>query len=386
MSQSDISSYNEPAHREGILVGLRDENLEGFEDFIGSIDADIGSEIGFALLHFSSELKNAKGFNVADDSFKKKAAMFVRMAAGAFKNCAARGNVNSQQMFIDFVLYGVYPASEEINTSAFRYVTENSSRDVCLEEINPSSSSSSSSAAGVVPPKLNGRFDEIYANVYRHGWLGQEKNLDKAVEILKRMAEKSNAGSDERNSDPSLVYGAASTAHTTLASMCVAGEGPYAALPEPERLDQAFDHAKIAADSNDPKGHYIMGVLYSKKTPEDLKKSYEHYQIAASQGHPESQYNLGVFYFSGKVDGVPMDLQKAAQMFHQSAMQGFPLAQVNLGNMYVNGHGVERDLDKAEMWYTHASRNVDASGLLEELKELREKEKKGNQQQQEQQK
>lgn len=77
-------------------------------------------------------------------------------------------------------------------------------------------------------------------------------------------------------------------------------------------------------------------------------------RLLADQGNPKAQHNLGAMYMVGQ--GVERDLQKAILWFKKSAEQGEVLAQHNLGVIYLQG--VEKqpaNLVEAAHWFTMAA-------------------------------
>lgn len=78
------------------------------------------------------------------------------------------------------------------------------------------------------------------------------------------------------------------------------------------------------------------------------KLSFEIYNILADKGIAEAQYNIS-FMFN--------DLEKQIKYLTFAADQGYHYALSQLGYIYENGHGVERNIDKAVELYTLAGQN-----------------------------
>jgi TPR repeat protein len=82
------------------------------------------------------------------------------------------------------------------------------------------------------------------------------------------------------------------------------------------------------------------------------------YRSAAEQNDPKAQYNLGLCYLKGT--GVPKDEAEAARWFRKAAEQGHVWAQCNLGRCYAQGLGVTQDHTEALKWYRKAAEQKDA--------------------------
>lgn len=82
--------------------------------------------------------------------------------------------------------------------------------------------------------------------------------------------------------------------------------------------------------------------------------SKEELQKMADAGNAEAQMRLAVMYYTGSMDGKP-DLKKARYWYEKAAAQDQPTALFNLGVMYEKGEGVEKDADKALVYYCRAA-------------------------------
>jgi len=78
------------------------------------------------------------------------------------------------------------------------------------------------------------------------------------------------------------------------------------------------------------------------------KLSFQLYNTLADKGIAEAQYNVS-FMFN--------NLEKQIKYLTFSANQGYHHALSQLGSIYENGHGVERNIDKAVELYTLAGQN-----------------------------
>ena len=64
--------------------------------------------------------------------------------------------------------------------------------------------------------------------------------------------------------------------------------------------------------------------------------------------------------------------ETALKLFEKAAAQGHGLAQYHIGQMYDYGHGVERNINKAILWYKLAAdKGIDAA--ISRLRVLKEK-------------
>ena len=100
--------------------------------------------------------------------------------------------------------------------------------------------------------------------------------------------------------------------------------------------------------------------VLSSPTLEDLT-------LCAEQGDAAAQFSLGWAYgwfldhrlpnpHENRGGGlVPEDDEEAVRWFRLAADQGHANAQFMLGIMYTRGHGVQRDLTLAHMWYALSS-------------------------------
>ena len=78
------------------------------------------------------------------------------------------------------------------------------------------------------------------------------------------------------------------------------------------------------------------------------KLSFQIYNILADKDIAEAQYNIS-FMFN--------NLEKQIKYLTLAASQGYHHALSQLGSIYENGHGVERDIDKAVELYIIAGQN-----------------------------
>ncbi|MEA1898796.1 MAG: tetratricopeptide repeat protein [Bacteroidota bacterium] len=73
----------------------------------------------------------------------------------------------------------------------------------------------------------------------------------------------------------------------------------------------------------------------------------------AKSGDAQAQFELGIVYFEG--NDVDKNYEKAMIWFEKSGSQGNANAQNKLGFMYLLGRGVEKDMKLAAFWYRKAA-------------------------------
>ncbi len=107
----------------------------------------------------------------------------------------------------------------------------------------------------------------------------------------------------------------------------------------------------------EPKGQ-LLGIPFPEKSAKEYgtagdayynKKNYKmavkEYEQGARMGHDGCQNMLGSCYYNGH--GVEKDLNRARKLYEDSARQNNSSAIYNLGVMYVYGNGVKKDVTKA---------------------------------------
>ena len=82
---------------------------------------------------------------------------------------------------------------------------------------------------------------------------------------------------------------------------------------------------------------------------QDLNEAAIHYRKAAEQNYLPAQTSLGELMYASQ------DFEEAFGWFLMSAYQGDAAGAYNLGKMYAEGNGVEKNLNKAVYWITHAA-------------------------------
>lgn len=146
------------------------------------------------------------------------------------------------------------------------------------------------------------------AQLYNSEWSGEYRDLDKALEILSRLAQ------DARWNDDSRLQ-------------------------------------------------FEMGLNYMQRG--DMRTAYEWWEKSAQSGNRIAQNNMGVRYEHG--EGVARDYRRAMVWFLLSAKHNYNTACKNIGVMYEKGLGMESNERKAKKWYIRALRPGKREETLEWL-------------------
>lgn len=85
----------------------------------------------------------------------------------------------------------------------------------------------------------------------------------------------------------------------------------------------------------------------------------DYLEFAAAEGNVEARLVLGQQYLTGEEE-ARKDEKKAFEFFGRAANSGSGYGKYCLGFMYGNGLGVEKDLQKAVIWYVMAASQGDA--------------------------
>ncbi len=118
-----------------------------------------------------------------------------------------------------------------------------------------------------------------------------------------------------------------------------------------ENAKKALAELESGADvSRPPSGTPEQGAV------DDLKQL----MAKAEQGDLGAQNDLGFRYERGQ--GVEKNLEKAVMWYRKAADAGYALAQNNLGIMYRNGAGVEKSDEEALKWFRKSAEQGHAGG------------------------
>jgi len=139
----------------------------------------------------------------------------------------------------------------------------------------------------------------------------------------------------------------------TMAFAASYEEGKQAYLDKD--YDRALEILKPLAEQGNTNAQVTMGLMYDygHGVPADPVEAIKWYKLAAEQGVPVVQHDLGVKYFQGQ--GVEQNYLEAAKWWEMSANAGLADSQFNLGLMYYRGIGIPRDFDKAAKLFTQAA-------------------------------
>jgi TPR repeat protein len=120
-----------------------------------------------------------------------------------------------------------------------------------------------------------------------------------------------------------------------------------------KKLDkQAINMLSTLAENNDVFSHYLLGRIYSFKGEEFAEKSFKYFKEASEQGFNSAYASVGIMYLRG--DGVERDYQHAFKWLKKSADCNIGLAQFLLAEMYRKGQGTEPNYRLAVKYYQYA--------------------------------
>jgi TPR repeat protein len=181
--------------------------------------------------------------------------------------------------------------------------------------------------------------DHALGVMYLDGY-GVEKNIPKAVELLRKSAEQNY---------PEALF--------KLASLYARG---VAVTPDNKPdMQKAAEFARKAAEQGHIEAEYNLATLYAagKGVENNVNEAAKWYLKAAEAGHPTAQSNIGVLYANGKA--FPQDMNEAIKWWRRAAEQGQATAQYNLGQALQAGKAVPQDKIEAYKWYTLATSGGD---------------------------
>jgi TPR repeat protein len=159
-----------------------------------------------------------------------------------------------------------------------------------------------------------------------------EKELARAVELLREASNEGNAAAEE-----------------ALALCYLDGIGVKKSVEEAVKwLSQSSEHGY-------PEAEFKLASLYARGfgVTQDFTRAAELARKAAEAGHVEAEYNLATLYASGR--GVPRSATNAAFWFKKAAEAGHPTAQSNVGVLYASGKVFEKNFAEAVRWWRKAA-------------------------------
>ena len=120
----------------------------------------------------------------------------------------------------------------------------------------------------------------------------------------------------------------------------------------------AEQHLRRAAKLGNTKALVALGDGYASEVFGSRRTqvlAITFYRAAVKRDDPSGMERLGFAYLTGEY-GVHQDYPKAEKWLRRSAAKGDSDAMVDLGNMYCTGNGVDKNVDKAHIWYARAAR------------------------------
>ena len=214
------------------------------------------------------------------------------------------------------------------------------------------------------------------AECYYHGWGGVEEDEEKAFEIWKDIADKSqyppaqhsvgvcyeHGEGVERDISQALTYYhvaaslGQSEAQNNIANCLKMGRG----VGKDE--DAAATWYKKAAEQGNMRAHFNLGVMFHEgkaatllaATEDPQKDAVACFRHAASRGHAGAHYWLGLCYERGS--GVSPDPKSALVWFTGAAKSDHGAAMFKCGNCFEHGEGTNIDIRQAVHWYRKAAK------------------------------
>ena len=165
----------------------------------------------------------------------------------------------------------------------------------------------------------------------------QKRNWDKALKLLKPLADEGNRVAQER-----------------IGRLYERGK----AVPADFRV--ALDWYQKSADQGDALAEAHVGRIYRSGGfggRADFATALKYYRESAAKGVAVAQLGLGSMYKAG--EGVPESETEAVAWFRKAAAQGDAMAQMNLASMYRYGRGVPKDIKEAQRLLKLAAAGTD---------------------------
>lgn len=183
-----------------------------------------------------------------------------------------------------------------------------------------------------------------------------EKNLKRALFILKKMSEKGDMNASylagllyERGEGVGQDFNTAKKFY--LKSVKQGNSHGYNRIGycykngfgiDPNN-SKAFEYHQKAADLGNADALSNIGFCYEHEigVKKDYTKAFEYFKKAASLGNSHGLSNLGLCYEDGT--GVDQDFSKAVKYLKEAANLGCPISSNRVGLYYEEGKGVEKD-------------------------------------------
>lgn len=113
----------------------------------------------------------------------------------------------------------------------------------------------------------------------------------------------------------------------------VVGGMYYKGNGAPKDLEKAKYWYKRAADRNDAKSQYFLGLIYRQEGK--LKTAMEWLEKSSNQGYALATFRLSVNY--SRVRGVPVDQDKALVLMEEAARRGNIKAKMEYAKLLMKG-------------------------------------------------
>lgn len=143
----------------------------------------------------------------------------------------------------------------------------------------------------------------------------------------------------------------------SLAELYLVGLGVEKNIPE------ALAFIKFSADAGQAEACNVLGSWYIWGSPNkevnieiDEERGLPYLMMAAEKGNAEAQCSMGDVYYYGNC-GILPNPEEAFKWYLKSAQKNHPTGLKRVGTRYLDGHGVEKDLDKAEEYLLRARDN-----------------------------
>lgn len=192
------------------------------------------------------------------------------------------------------------------------------------------------------------------ARQYRYG-MARDVNPEKAFRIYNHLAHKGNA-----------------KAMNELGKCYLNGDG---VIKDYGKAFRIFQKASQLGNVNS-KCHLAEMYMKGLNGVVNCKKAYMLYKEAADSGSAQGMYGAGYLLYKGL--GVEQNYPEAVKLLEKGAAKKHPGCSMLLASYYANGYDQEQDLDKADKFYSKASRDgnswtvdVTKKGVLDSISKRR---------------
>lgn len=197
---------------------------------------------------------------------------------------------------------------------------------------------------------------QVFLKYSKDSW-GTQKNMDKALEWLRKSAEHKNTDA-ERTLGEFYLNGTIVKRDEKLALEWLKKASEKGDKIAKQTIDD-FEQEKNAlqkmldeeAISHDAKLQREIARKYLHN--KELETSVYWYRKSAEQGYADAQNALAFRYYEG--DGVQKDFAEAVKWWQKAAEQGNSTSQCYLAWRYYLGEGVEKNLEESTKWWLKAA-------------------------------